>query len=358
MKLKRVVSGIQPSGVLHIGNYFGAVKNWIKLANDINTDCYFFIADHHSFSNKFIGGNCNSNNNTSSYNEINIYTPSNESGTSASVIQTASCLLAAGLDPKKVVLFTQSNIPAHAELMWILSCMSPLSWLNKMIQFKEKSKNQYKDMSSTALYTYPILMAADILLYKAEEVPVGDDQIQHVELTRDIAERLNKFSKTEKQILPLPNYVISYGRVMSLQNGKNKMSKSDKNTHSTISLISSEEEITQKILKAKTDSIGKLTYDPQERPEISNLISIYSHCHGFTIEQSIQKFESATTYEFKLELIKSLNELILPISYKAKNLIEKDFDYVRDILREGRKSALIESEKNLAEIKDSLNYFC
>jgi len=346
-KLKRVVSGIQPSGILHLGNYLGAVKNWTKLQDDPNSKCFFFIADNHSATNKFLE---NLSKEKEDANEV--YSDLNNM-----VIQTTACLLACGVNPKRATIFSQSNILAHSELMWILSCMTPMSWLNKMIQFKEKSKNKDKELSSTGLYTYPILMAADIMIYKGEIVPVGEDQIQHIELTRDIVIRLNKICK--KEVIPPPEYIINKqaSRIMSLQNGLNKMSKSDKNTHSCLSLITDEEDIKSKILKAKTDSLGKITYDVKNRPEVSNLINIYSQIEGITIEATLLKYENASTYEFKQGLIKMLNENVLPISYKAKNLIEKDFDYVRDILREGKKIALEEANKNLAEIKDNLNYF-
>ena len=351
MKLKRVVSGIQPTGILHVGNYFGAVKNWIKLSENSSNQCFYFIADHHSVTNKYCGIEARKQD------EKEEKSQNQEYGSKLTVIQTASCLLASGLDPKKVCLFAQSNVPAHAEFMWILSCMSPLSWLNNMIQFKEKTKNKDHALSSTGLYTYPILMAADILIYRAEEVPVGEDQTQHVELTRDLAARLNKFLQNEKIHFPQPNYSVNPERIMSLQNGLNKMSKSDRNTHSCLSLITTEEEIKNKILKAKTDSIGNVTYDEKKRPDVSNLINIYANSSGLSIKEVEEKFSSASTYEFKIELIKILCELLLPISYKAKLLIEKDFDYVRDVLREGRKAAIIESEKNLNDVKSCLNYF-
>jgi tryptophanyl-tRNA synthetase len=347
--LTRVVSGIQPSGILHLGNYLGAVKNWVQMQDESDKKCFFFIADHHSATAKFLEDS----------NKDEILESPLEKNQFQSIekltIQTAACLLACGVNPKKVTMFTQSNILPHSELMWILSCMSPLSWLNKMIQFKEKSKS--KDLSSTGLYTYPILMAADILIYKGELVPVGEDQIQHIELTRDIAIRLNKIAK--KNVVPPPQYIVNKNasRVMSLQNGLTKMSKSDKNTHSCLSLITTEEEIKAKITKAKTDSLGKISFDPKQRPEISNLIHIYSQIENISVEDTVNKFSECSTFEFKQELIKSLNESLLPISYKARNLIEKEFDYVRDVLREGKKIANEEASKTLSEVKQSLNYF-
>jgi tryptophanyl-tRNA synthetase len=347
--LTRVVSGIQPSGILHLGNYLGAVKNWVQMQDENDKKCFFFIADHHSATLKFLE-DLNKDEIIDSPIEKN-----NLNTIEKLTIQTAACLLATGVNPKKVTIFTQSNILPHSELMWILSCMSPLSWLNKMIQYKEKSKS--KDFCSTGLYTYPILMAADILIYKGELVPVGEDQIQHLEITRDIAMRLNKIAKSN--VVPSPEYIVNKNssRVMSLQNGLTKMSKSDKNTHSCLSLIITEEEIKSKITKAKTDSLGKITYDPKQRPEISNLINIYSQIENISVENTVNMFSQCSTFEFKQELIKSLNDFLLPISYKATNLIEKEFDYIRDVLREGKKVANEEASKTLSEVKQSLKYF-
>jgi tryptophanyl-tRNA synthetase len=336
--MKRIVSGIQTTGVLHLGNYLGAIKNWKHLQNMPNNDCIFFIADNHSITLKFIRQL-----EEGEQNNINELT-----------INTAACLLACGVDPRKSPLFVQSQILEHSELMWILSCMTPLSWLNKMIQYKEKSKNN--KYSTTGLYTYPVLMAADIILYKASEVPVGEDQIQHIEVARDIAIRLNKLCKSE--VVPIPNYVIPEisSRVMSLQNGKSKMSKSDKDSLSCISLIDSEETIKQKVMKAKSDSIATIYFDIENRPEVSNLLSIYSSLEGITIDEAVKKFENAKMVEFKHEIINVLNREILPITIKANKLISHDRDYIKDVLNEGRKKAKQIAEINLTEIKKSLNY--
>jgi tryptophanyl-tRNA synthetase len=346
MITKRVVSGIQPSGVLHLGNYLGAIKNWINFQETNSNNCFYFIADNHSVTTKFL----------KDYTESEKEENYKGDRINDMVIQTAACLLASGVNPKKCHLFTQSHIPAHSELMWILSCMTPLSWVNKMVQYKEKSKNKNNEPSSTGLYTYPILMAADILIYKANIVPVGEDQIQHIELTRDIAQRLNNIAK--KEILPLPEYVVDKqtARIMSLQNGTTKMSKSDKSTYSCVTLVCSEEQIKLKITKAKTDSVGKIFYDEKNRPEISNLLNIYSNIENLSIDEIIKKYENATTFEFKQDLIKLLNDTISPIAYKAKILIEKESSYVKDVLREGKKAAILESEKTLHEVKESLSY--
>lgn len=345
MNSKRIVSGIQPSGILHIGNYLGAIKNWIKHQDTSPNNCYFFIADYHSITTKFL----------KDYTELE----KNENHTydklDDMVFKTAACLLACGLDPNKSNLFVQSQVPSHSNLMWLLSCITPLSWLNKMVQFKEK-KNCSNELSSTGLYTYPVLMAADILIYKADIVPVGEDQIQHIELTRDIANRINKIAR--HNVLPIPNYYIEKksARIMSLQNGSVKMSKSDKSSYACISLIDKEDDIKRKIMKAKTDSVGKVFYDTRARPEISNLINIYSNIQNISVDDTVKKFENATTLEFKQELTKSTAEVIGNISYKANVLMEKESDYVKDVLREGCKVATEESGRNMEEIKKYLKF--
>jgi tryptophanyl-tRNA synthetase len=338
--MKRVVSGIQTSGVLHLGNYLGAIKNWKIMQQNPDKECIFFLADNHSITLKFIR---------------QLEDGAEENTTISDLtINTAACLLACGLDTKKSPLFVQSEILEHSELMWILSCMTPLSWLNKMIQYKEKSKNS--KFSTTGLYTYPILMAADILLYKAEEVPVGEDQTQHIEVARDIAIRLNKLCKAD--IVPIPNYIIPKhtARVMSLQNGKTKMSKSDKDSLSCISLTDTEDIIKQKVMKAKTDSITNIYYDTEARPEVSNLLAIYSSLEGISMDETVKRFEHAKMVEFKQELISVLNREVLPITIKANKLISHDRDYIRDVLRDGKQRAKQIAEANLCEIKRALNY--
>jgi tryptophanyl-tRNA synthetase len=320
---KRIISGIQPSGILHLGNYLGAIKTWRSNTNN----SLYFIADNHSITTRF------NKENTETINQL--------------TIKTAACLIACGIDEN---LFVQSHIPQHYELMWILSCMTPKSWLNKMIQYKEKSK----DNNATGLYTYPILMAADILLYKAEKVPVGHDQIQHIECTRDIAIRLNKVCGSD--IIPIPEYILSKAsRIMSLQNGNTKMSKSDKNTLSCISLIDDEETIRNKIFKARTDPIVGISYEIDRRPEVSNLINIYSALEGISVEEVVKKFENIKMLDFKNEIINSLLKEILPISKKANELLN-DEAYVTKILNEGRDRAIEIASKNLDEIKRNLKY--
>lgn len=346
MNTKRIVSGIQPSGILHIGNYLGAIKNWKNYQETNAKNCYFFIADYHSITTKFL----------TDYTELEKDAKYSHDNLDDNVFKTAACLLACGLDPNKCNLFVQSQIPSHTNLMWLLSCITPLSWLNKMVQFKEK-KNSSNDLSSSGLYTYPILMAADILIYKAEIVPVGEDQIQHIELSRDIANRINKIAKCD--LLPIPDYFVDKqsARIMSLQNGKVKMSKSDKSSYACVSLIDDEEKIKKNIMKAKTDSIGNISYDVKERPEVSNLINIYANLENISIDETVKKFENASTQEFKQLLVKSVGDVVGNISHKANALIDKESDYVKDVIREGCKNASEESTKNFEEIKRYLKFF-
>ena len=325
---KRVISGIQPSGILHLGNYLGALKTYTTHYNNKNS--LFFIADNHSITTRFM--------NQSNIDKLEEMT-----------INTAACLIACGIEEN---LFVQSQVPQHAELMWIISCMTPQSWLNKMVQYKEKSKNN--NNTTIGLYTYPLLMAADIILYKAEEIPVGDDQIQHVEVTRDIAIRLNKISQTDS--IPIPNYVLSkISRVMSLQNGKTKMSKSDKDTLSCISLTDDEETVKHKILKARTDPITPISFDSSTRPEVSNLLNIYCSIEQISIEEAVKKFQNSKMLEFKMELINSIQKEITPIGKKVNDLLQ-DKEYILKKLKDGADIAKNIAEKNLEEIKIKLNY--
>jgi tryptophanyl-tRNA synthetase len=343
--MKRIVSGIQTSGILHLGNYLGAIKNWKNLQQNKNNECLFFLADNHSITLRFM---------RQLESEANPEPNLNDNNISELTMKTAACLLACGLDAKTSPIFVQSQILEHSELMWILSCMTPPSWLNKMIQYKEKSKNG--KVGTTGLYTYPILMAADILLYKANEVPVGEDQVQHIEVTRDIALRLNKLCKQE--IIPIPNYVIpeNSSRIMSLSNGKTKMSKSDQDGLSCISLIDTEEAIKHKIFKARTDSIPSIYYDMENRPEVSNLLNIYATIQGIPMDKALKKLEGGNMLDFKNTLIQTLIKEIVPISLKANKLMSHDREYIKQVLNDGRQRAQDIAKTNLTEIKRSLSY--
>jgi len=347
---KRVVSGIQPTGILHLGNYLGAVKKWVSYQQD-NQECFYFIADHHSNTLKLLEKIEEIHNNTGLPPDPRFKEKDNLDDY---CIKTAACLLASGIDPKKSCLFIQSQIPQHTELMWILSCITPISWLNRMIQFKEK-RNKLDNLNSAGLFTYPILMSADILLYKAQEVPVGQDQLQHIQITRDLAERINKL--VNKKILIVPEYTqTDYSKVMSLQNGTKKMSKSDKAKLSTITMVDGQEQLQEKIIKAKTDTFLEIFYDTEKRPEVSNLISIYCALENIKLTEFEKKFEKANLLEFKKELVKSLEKHFLPLCEKTHKLIKSENDYILDVLNEGKKRATVEAKETLDLIKSEFNY--
>lgn len=348
--LNRIVSGIQPSGTMHLGNYLGAVKLWIKLANDnfenkINLsfkkeNVMFFIADYHAITTKL-----SFNETSNTLNEIQTEKDQLDNVS----LKTLAFLIASGLDPNKCVLFLQSSIPEHTELQWILSCITPLSALNTMIQFKEKKIN------SNGIYSYPILMAADVLLYKATQVPVGEDQRQHLELIAKLTDRLNKICG--KSIFEKPLCLNSnFPRIMSLKNANMKMSKSDSSGNGIIYLSDSNEDIESKIIKAKTDSIGTIKFDKKDRPDVSNLIHIYSSLSELNIDEVEKKFENVNTYEFKKDLSKLVTKEIGKISQKYDRLIKHEKEYLRSILIDGQKIAKEIATKNIDEIKDCLKF--
>jgi tryptophanyl-tRNA synthetase len=334
---KRIVSGIQPSGILHIGNYLGAIKQWVKYQENLDNECVFFIADLHSM--------------TAGIFESKLSKKDKDSFESRSIL-TAASLLGCGLDPKKVVLFNQSHVSEHMELFWLLNCISPMSKLNNMIQYKEK-KRANEDNINCGLYNYPVLMTADILLYKANEVPVGEDQVQHIELARDLTYRLNSFCG--KKLFPIPNYVISKGnRVMSLLNGKTKMSKSDRNVNSSINLLDSSDDIKTKILKSRTDSESEITYDKEKRPEVANLINIYAEFEDKEHQEVVEIFKGANLFEFKQAIVASLEKNFVPLCEKTRSIM-KDNDYIYDVLSTGRKRAKDIASKSMFELKSHIN---
>ena len=364
--INKFVSGIQPSGTLHLGNYLGAVKQWQKVINSDNNlenikkkNAMFFIADYHSLTSKLN----QLIKNTEQTNLDNFNYSNNNTCLKDLSIQTLACLIASGINPEKCVIFLQSSVKEHTELQWILSCITPNSWLNSMIQYKEKK------IDSNGLYSYPILMASDVLLYKATHVPVGEDQIQHIELISKLTERINKISY--KQIFPVPKPIISeHKRVMSLTDGKVKMSKTkiisnnksnnikDTKTvigkNSCVYLTDTSEDIKSKIIKAKTDSIGSIVYDKDNRPEISNLINIYSCLSGLTINNVENKFKNASTYDFKIELADLLNKELKSISEISRELISNKHSYLIDVLNEGFKEASNQANETLNELKEAL----
>ena len=294
-----VFSGVQPTGNLHLGNYLGAIKNWVNLQKE--KSCIFCIVDLHA-----------------------ITVPENRFKLKENTLEVAAAYISSGIDPKKSKIFIQSNVSGHSELAWILSCHTPIGWLNRMTQFKDKAGSD-KEKVSVGLYIYPNLMAADILLYKATHVPVGADQKQHLELSRDIAQKFNNdFNK--KDFFPLPEPLIqkNISRVMSLRDGTKKMSKSEESDYSRINLKDSSDEIVKKIKKAKTDTdpITENIKDYENRPEAYNLLSIYSDLSDQKIETTINEFIGKDFSSLKTKLSEKLVETISPIGKNIAKLMK------------------------------------
>ena len=307
----RVLSGIQPTGGLHLGNLLGAILRWVRMQDE--AECLFFLADLHALTIDVEPGELRSN-----------------------VREMAAALIASGIDPRKSTLFAQSAVPAHAELAWILQCTARVGWLNRMTQFKEKT-GKNREGASVGLYTYPVLQAADILLYQATHVPVGEDQKQHVELTRDIALKFNNDFDVELFVVPEP-YIGggAAARIMSLRDGNAKMSKSDPSDMSRINLTDSDEEIAQKIRKAKTDP-EPLPDDPKAldgRPEAKNLVGIYGAVTGEGMERVLARFAGQGFGAFKPALADALIALIAPIRARLDEL-RRDPAELDRILAEG-----------------------
>ena len=322
----RILSGVQPTGNLHLGNYLGAIKNFVKLQKDY--ECFFMLADLHS---------------------ITVFQDPKQ--LRENVIETAAVFLACGLDPKKNVIFCKSGVPGHSELAWIFNCVARVGWLNRMTQFKEKAGSN-KEKASVGLYTYPNLMAADILLYKATHVPVGEDQKQHIELCRDIAIKFNNdFNCKDFFVPPEPIIVKEVARIMSLKDAAKKMSKSDESDASRINLTDSEDEIVQKIKKAKTDSdlIPKSEKELENRPEARNLINIFSILKGNSLDKSLKELNGINFSELKNKLSEQLIKEIIPIGKKIKEF-KQDVTLIKKILKEGSDRANIESKKTLKEV--------
>ena len=307
----RVVSGIQPTGGLHLGNLLGAILRWVRMQDE--AECLFFLADLHALTVSVDPEQLRSNNR-----------------------EMAAALIASGIDPAKAILFQQSAIPAHPELAWILQCTARMGWLERMTQFKEKS-GQHKERSSVGLFTYPVLQAADVLLYRTTHVPVGEDQKQHLELARDIALKFNNDFDVELFVPPEP--FIGGGtaaRVMSLRDGKAKMSKSDPSEMSRIQLTDSDDQITQKIRKAKTDP-EPLPEDPallDRRPEAKNLVGIYAAITDESIEEVLKRFAGQGFGAFKPALADAIVALMQPLRTRLEELRDDPAELDR-ILAEG-----------------------
>ena len=323
-----VLSGVQPSGNLHIGNYLGAIKNFINMQDDFN--CYFCVVDLHAITVK-----------------------QDPESLRRNTLEVVATYLASGIDPKLSVIFNQSSVSMHAELSWILNCVTRMGWLNRMTQFKDKAGKDQENVSS-GLFIYPNLMAADILLYKATHVPVGNDQKQHLELTRDIAQKFNRDYNCEN-FFPSPEPIIDndISRIMSLKNGLQKMSKSDPSEYSRICLTDDNDTIIKKIKKAKTADVQMPDNlnDVLVLSEINNLLNIYSGFSSMKKEQLIDKYKGENFSNFKSELSDLLVSKIEPIATEAKKLMN-DKSFLFDVLSDGKKRATEIAAKTLNDVYD------
>ena len=331
---KKIFSGVQPTGNLHLGNYIGAIKNFVDLQNNKDNSCIFCVVDLHA-----------------------ITVMQDPTELKNNIRETAAAFIASGIDPKNSIIFNQSLVPAHSEGSWILGCVARMGWLNRMTQFKEKAGKD-KEKASVGLYIYPVLMASDILLYDATHVPVGDDQKQHLELCRDIAQRFNNDYKVESFFkVPEPLIQKQFSRIMSLKDGLKKMSKSEPSDLSRINLTDNKDDIINKIKKAKTDSLPlPSTIDGlDERAEAKNLLGIYSSLSGMTLEKSILEFSGKNFSEFKNSLAEILVDKIIPISVEIKKLLE-DKKYLEQILSEGHKRANDIASNKLKKIHELVGF--
>ena len=325
---KKVFSGVQPTGNLHLGNYLGALKNFVLLQKEM--ECIYCVVDLHA---------------------ITIFQKPDE--LSNNVLETTAGFIAAGLNPNKSIIFNQSAVSGHSELAWILNCVSRIGWLNRMTQFKDKAGSD-KEKASVGLYIYPNLMAADILLYKATHVPVGADQKQHLELSRDIAQKFNNDFKCEN-FFPLPEPLISkhISRVMSLRNGEKKMSKSEESDYSRINLKDNADEINKKIKKAKSDSepIPDNLKLLEKKPEALNLLTIYSDLTKISLEKVLSEMAGKDYSLLKKRLTEVLIGEITPVGKEIQKLLN-DKVHLKGILKKGSEKANIIAEENLKNIRD------
>jgi tryptophanyl-tRNA synthetase len=320
--MKRVFSGIQPTGNLHLGNYLGSAHNWLELQNQ--HDCIFGIMDLHSITIK-----------------------QDPKLLKKNIQNLAISYLAFGIDPKKAIIFIQSQVSAHAQLAWLLGTMAPMGWLSRMTQYKDKAGDKNNNLG---LFSYPILMAADILLYQTDLVPTGKDQKQHLELTRDLAISFNENYKTDFLTIPKPLITGNFTKIMSLQDGTKKMSKSDISDLTRININDDPKLIEKKIKKAKTDAVLGISYD-KNRPEIYNLLNIFSFASGQKPEEIAKKYENCGFGDFKKDLAENLIAKLQIIQNNIANL-ENNLDYINDILIDGKNRAEKIAENNLSKIKE------
>jgi tryptophanyl-tRNA synthetase len=333
MRRPRVLSGVQPTGALHLGNWLGAIRNWVSLQDTHET--FFCVVDLHA-----------------------ITVPHDPALLAESTRRTAALYLASGIDPERSTVFVQSQVPAHSELTWLLNCVTPLNWLERMIQFKEKARKQ-GDNVSVGLLDYPVLMAADILLYDADLVPVGEDQKQHLELARDIAQqRVNaRFAPEDRPLLKVPEPLIQAegARVMSLIDGRSKMSKSEPNEGSRINLLDPPELITRKIRRAKTDPVIGLEFGNPERPEADNLLGLYALLSGRSRQSVLQECAAMGWGQFKPLLAQAAVEALRPLQERYA-AISAETGYLDGVLRRGRERAAAVAGATLERVRDALGF--
>ena len=329
-KKKLVFSGVQPTGNLHLGNYLGALKNFVSLQKEM--ECIYCVVDLHA-----------------------ITTFQKPDELQNNVLETVASFIATGLDPSKSIIFNQSSVPGHTELAWILNCVSRIGWLNRMTQFKDKAGTD-KEKASVGLYIYPNLMAADILLYKATHVPVGADQKQHLELSRDIAQKFNNDFNC-KEFFPIPDPLIpkNISRVMSLRDGTKKMSKSEESDFSRINLKDNADEILKKIKKAKSDSepIPDNLSNLEKKPEALNLINIYAEMTKKSLEAVLNEVAGKEYSFLKTKLSDVLISEIAPVGKEIKKLLD-DKPHLMQILKKGKEKANIIAEENLKNIREKV----
>lgn len=321
--MKRVFSGVQPTGNIHLGNYLGALRQFVELQE--SHECIYCIVDMHA-----------------------ITLPQDPKELKKHILDVAALYLAVGVDPKKSIVFVQSDVSGHAELSWILTCSAYTGELSRMTQFKDKSKN--KESAPAGLFTYPILMAADILLYDTDVVPVGNDQKQHIELCRDIAGRINgRYPDTF--VMPEGRFLKSGARVMALDDPMKKMSKSAENIHSRISLLDEPSKIKKSIMKATTDSDGTIRFDVDNKAGISNLLNIYSALSGIEIPELEKRYDGRGYGDFKKDLVEVASEALAPVRERFKDI--RDSQELLDILKDGAEKADAIAQKTMKRVKEN-----
>ncbi|KAJ1886227.1 Tryptophan--tRNA ligase, mitochondrial [Kickxella alabastrina] len=350
---KRVFSGIQPTGVPQLGNYLGTIKNWVSLQQEKDTELFYSIVDLHALT-----------------------VPRDPKQLRRETTEMAAALIACGIDPKRSVLFRQSAVAAHSQLHWVLGSITPVGWLNRMTQWKSKLHQQNAESEDagsdeelqlnvhssaaqgllTGLFTYPVLMAADILLYRATHVPVGEDQVQHLELARDLAVHFNKTFKT-KRFSPPTGMLTATKRVMSLKDPLRKMSKSDPNEQSRITLSDTDDQIVKKIKKAPTDAITGISFDPKARPGVSNLLSIYAAMKDVDAQVAAVEMREMSNAQMKEMVAQAVVEGVAPIRQRMRELMD-DPAYLDNVLRDNEDRARETAEKSWQEIAQRVGLVC